>query len=395
MDRTDVVIIGAGPAGLMCAHILSKAAISAIVVDAGGVHPERNAVEGVGGAGLYSDGKFSFFPAGTALWGLRPSSLLNQAYADVQKVLRQYDVESPNFSDAWISPNLAEYGVQKRYPSVYVGLDARISLISSLAQTANIRAHARATSVTRGKEYVVQVDCDNGARRVAAGTLVIATGRLWGTGLNHDMPTVFRRYEVGVRVEQLASEFVFERHPDLDPKWIYRLDNPRREYRTFCCCRRGTIVNAVTSEGILLSGRADGPPTSRSNFGLMVRYLCPVGDHWTSVNSPFEVPAKALLRSPDTLAQWYGRQASRHLAEALEIIIAGTGGSGLAAATLHGPCLEGVGLYPDVVPERLQLSGEATTWILGDATGLFRGLVPALTSGAYAANAIASRGVSC
>lgn len=56
MQQVDVLIVGAGPAGLMCASTLSRAQISTVILESGGIHPDREAVEGLGGAGLYSDG---------------------------------------------------------------------------------------------------------------------------------------------------------------------------------------------------------------------------------------------------------------------------------------------------------------------------------------------------
>jgi hypothetical protein len=39
-----------------------------------------NLTTGVGGCGLYSDGKFSFFPSATQLWQLRTRAALAASY---------------------------------------------------------------------------------------------------------------------------------------------------------------------------------------------------------------------------------------------------------------------------------------------------------------------------
>src|SRR5205814_8394286 len=44
------------------------------------------------------------------------------------------------------------------------------------------------------------------------------------------------------------------------------------EVRTFCTCRHGEIWNIPIGRLFALSGRADGAPTSFSNFGLLARF---------------------------------------------------------------------------------------------------------------------------
>ena len=69
----DYAIIGAGPAGLSFADGIRKLDKNAIcyVIDMGKhismrKHDNTNDLAtGAGGAGFFSDGKFSFFPAGT------------------------------------------------------------------------------------------------------------------------------------------------------------------------------------------------------------------------------------------------------------------------------------------------------------------------------------------
>eukprot|EP01155_Anaeramoeba_flamelloides_P036969 Anaeramoba_flamelloidesc26746_g1_i1.p1 GENE.c26746_g1_i1~~c26746_g1_i1.p1 ORF type:complete len:166 (+),score=23.87 c26746_g1_i1:43-498(+) len=99
------LIIGAGPAGLSFASTLSrKNENNYIIVDQGKIIQERNhedpveSILGIGGAGLYSDGKFSFFPAGTAVWMLENISkaygLLKQ---DLQDYLKEKNSKIPKY----------------------------------------------------------------------------------------------------------------------------------------------------------------------------------------------------------------------------------------------------------------------------------------------------------
>lgn len=257
---------------------------------------------------------------------------------------------------------------------MHVDFLPRLETISGLAENLDIRVGVTVTGVERGHGYVVAALHEGRQQVFTARSLVVATGRLWNHGLQYEIPTAFRRYEIGVRVEQPAEQFVFKDHPDLDPKWVYRLPSPSREYRTFCCCRNGTLVRASTRAGVLLSGQADGVPTSRSNFGLMVRYLEPTDEPWQAGLPAFAVEASELLTDADALAPYLGRAASLDLANALRLVNTDVG-SGLETATLHGPCLEGVGLYlsPDTQGEHGGVApGEDVSVVRRP-----RGLVPA------------------
>src|SRR5688500_10828753 len=66
--RVDVAIIGAGPAGMYCAHRLSSSdpSLDIAILDKGKPVAERNPlhsrcdlISGAGGAGLFSDGKLT------------------------------------------------------------------------------------------------------------------------------------------------------------------------------------------------------------------------------------------------------------------------------------------------------------------------------------------------
>jgi len=100
------VIIGAGPAGLAAAAACSARGLSVVLFEAGASVEDRNHAEhagltqGVGGAGLFSDGKFSFFPSATRLWRLQPETRLRQAYAWTSSKLSPLGIDCPDFPAA-------------------------------------------------------------------------------------------------------------------------------------------------------------------------------------------------------------------------------------------------------------------------------------------------------
>ena len=71
LSSVPVAIIGGGPSGLCASHLLKRYNINHTLFEAGNCVENRSKeesydlVHGIGGAGLYSDGKFSFYPSAT------------------------------------------------------------------------------------------------------------------------------------------------------------------------------------------------------------------------------------------------------------------------------------------------------------------------------------------
>jgi len=70
----DVVFVGGGVAAVGCARRLLDAGLTVRMIDKGSMErdPEKphDLANGIMGAGTFSDGKYSFFPAGTKIWEL-------------------------------------------------------------------------------------------------------------------------------------------------------------------------------------------------------------------------------------------------------------------------------------------------------------------------------------
>jgi hypothetical protein len=137
------------------------------------------------------------------------------------------------------------------------------------------------------------------------------------------------------------------------------------------------------------SGRADGPPTARSNVGVLVRTFDP--------DLGRRLLAAVAAASPRTLAwpTWrdagptalvpsFGEEGAALIDDALRRLQAWCPELG-ADALIHAPAIEGVGDYPADDGD-LQLG--PGLWVAGDACGRFRGIFAALISGRYVAERI-------
>ena len=253
----DVAIVGAGPAGLAAACALREArpALRVAVLDRGVFRSPRDAtpaglVQGVGGAGLWSDGKFSWAPAATRLWELsNDGGALERAYDSVAARVRAVAPASapiPPFPGSRArsasasvasppAPPAAEWRL-KRYPSLYLSLDRREALIDGMVADAapcrfvlGARVDRAAWSPRRRAFSLTLSRAERrgrrGPRRLSARSLIVAGGRFWP--LQHGRDAIgglarssSGRFEYGVRLEAAASNAFFTRTTRgvVDPK---------------------------------------------------------------------------------------------------------------------------------------------------------------------------------
>jgi uncharacterized protein len=410
----DVAVVGAGPGGLAAALAGRGLGASVVILEQGKPLAERerddqtDLVCGVGGAGLCSDGKFSFFPAATALWLVQPAPLLRAGYEWLKEILRPAGLKVPDFprNATGAGATVPAGGLRRKdYPSFYLPVAERNSIVRMLAAelASCIRPGVRVTSIEQRAGDCAVLRGSGGSVLTRARRVVLAPGRLGPLGLRRSLPAgdmVFRRVELGVRVEQPAERFVLSGDRCLDPKFMIGT-SAGWSCRTFCCCRQGMVVAANFSGLTSVSGRADCPPSGRSNIGFLVRFtdlrtgmaawresLChqplsePVVEDLNDVIDP-----AGHIRPESHIARILGFPVARRLAEGLGQLSTSIGMQ-ILDAQLHAPAIEGVGWYPRI-GSNLQIP-RRPVFVAGDATGIFRGLTAALVSGYVAGSAAAA-----
>ena len=133
---------GSRTGGSGCRRSGPREGASFVVVERGSAARGRDRlrsedlVTGVGGAGLYSDGKFSFAPSATSLWRLEPREGLREAYDWTAGLLRSHGMDCPPFPEQ-VEVDGGE-GV-KRYPSQYMPLEERLAIVKSMEALAEDR----------------------------------------------------------------------------------------------------------------------------------------------------------------------------------------------------------------------------------------------------------------
>jgi uncharacterized FAD-dependent dehydrogenase len=349
----------------------------------------EDSVIGEGGAGFYSDGKYSFFPAGASIWNLPNRGMLEASYSHLGSILKKF-YQIPEFPGTWTADDSSENWTLKEYESIYLSIDNRKELVCDMTRgyRDNILTRTEVTSIEK-KEDMYVIHCKNlfsgENTKINSRKIVMGGGRFMPLFLSKIgfIPMSFKRLEFGVRIEGPSSSKLYNISKQTDPKFIKFSETDNSEYRTFCWCKNGQVV-CTNSGGIrTYSGRSDCAPTLRSNFGMNVRvrdsdklYLLKMALD----TKEFKINLENDMDIPDSYKEIY-RYLSLPIKSFLDL--AEIDKADYHQYTLIGPTIEGVGEYP-VTDDNLKVKDE-NIWIGGDASGKFRGIVASMISGIYIA----------
>ncbi len=264
--QTVPVVIGAGPAGLFCAYILTECGFSPIVIERGAkieertkdveqfwrtgiLNPSSNVQFGEGGAGAFSDGKLN--------------SVVKDKFFRNQFVL-----------DTFVRFGASHEICYENKP--HIGTDILAQVIINmrnylLEKGCQFRFHTCVTDFVIENNQLTGVICDH--KMIQTQVVVLAPG--------HSARDTFRRLEalsvpmeaknfaVGFRVEhpqKMINEVLYGvRENDILPAAPYKVTanfmNGRGVY-SFCMCPGGYVVNSSSEEeklvvnGMSYSGRS-------------------------------------------------------------------------------------------------------------------------------------------
>ena len=219
--------------------------------------------------------------------------------------------------------------------------------------------------------------------------MIMAGGRFGGQNMP-DLRTIvdhrFRRLELGVRLELPARHFFLRDHPCMDPKFIWSDQSRGLEWRTFCTCRNGEVVQTDFDGLVTYSGRSDGSPTQFSNVGFNLRLKSAPPPVSALANETADLLNGRVPAFKSGLREYLNGDVAGYGPALDELIREGLGALDLkgheAEAVAVGPTLEGVGEYP-LLDGNLKVQGK-NLWFAGDQSGIFRGLTAAFVSGYFA-----------
>jgi len=313
----DVIIVGAGPAGAMCAYELAEKGknFKILLVDKGhdiymrkcpimdkkidkcpvqkngfvACTPYCSITNGFGGAGAYSDGKFNI----TSEFGGWMDEYLDQDV--ILDLIRYADSINLKFGAPLnlTNPNTEKVrDIEKRGLAVglkllrselrHLGTEVNLKVLKNMYEYLKTRIDM--SFKTEVKNIIVEDNKIKGVillngQKIYANSVVIVPGRdgsYWLSNLanEHNIQMTSNHVDIGVRVET-NNEIMEEINEHLyEGKFIYRTQ-VGSTVRTFCSNPRGHVVIENNSGTMLANGHAysdDALGSKNTNFALLVSH---------------------------------------------------------------------------------------------------------------------------
>jgi uncharacterized FAD-dependent dehydrogenase len=298
----DVIIFGAGPAGIFTAlELCERSDLRVLILDRGKDISERirskSILFGWGGAGAFSDGKLTFSTeTGGWLKDYVGEKKLMELMQEIEKIYIKFGAPIKIYGDdedaiADISRKAAMAELRLIPSRVrHLGTDQCPQLLKKIRQTINGKAEIMMEKTV--SNLLVQGQEVKGVRTVDgeeifAKYVVVAPGRSGAEWLRQEanrlgLKTINNPVDIGVRVEVPAV--VMDHLTDVlyEPKFIYYSKSFDDKVRTFCVCPRGFVVTEQLDDVITVNGHSYEEKTSENtNFAVLVS---------TSFTEPFKEP---------------------------------------------------------------------------------------------------------
>ncbi|MBF7096064.1 NAD(P)/FAD-dependent oxidoreductase [Alkalibacter mobilis] len=307
MKKYDVIIVGAGPAGIFCAMELVKQNpdTKILMLEKGNsiekrICPKRrtnkcvgckpcNITTGFAGAGAYSDGKLSLSPE---VGGELPEYIgyetteelikyVDEIYLDFGADNKIYGIDDldkiSNIRRKAIQSNLKLIECPIRHVGTEVGYEIYTKLQNYLLDNGveiKFRNPAKEIIIDNGKAVGIEADHDYYGERV-----IISVGRdgsEWFDQIctKNRIETEVGKVDIGVRIE-CRNEIMKEINDVMyEGKLVYYTETFDDKVRTFCSNPGGVVATEYYDDNLAVvnghSYKADSLKTNNTNFALLV-----------------------------------------------------------------------------------------------------------------------------
>jgi len=311
----DVIIVGGGPAGLFAAyHLIEHSKLNILLIEKGKSPLKRkcpnhnlqkciqcdpcNILSGVGGAGLYSDGKLNFIPrlGKTDLTQFMPRNAAQDLIDETEKIFTKFKMDGrvfpTNQEDAkQIRKEAKRFGIDLLLiKQKHLGSDNLPKYISDMAEY----IQSKGLEIKTNEDVIDIIEQDGCIKGVAtdkarykAANVILAPGRIgasWMASLaqQHNISLRQRGIEVGIRVE--VHNDIMEDLCNIiyDPTFFIQTSTYDDQTRTFCTNQGGFISLENYKDFVCVNGHAySNKKSSNTNFAFLSKVILtePVTDN--------------------------------------------------------------------------------------------------------------------
>jgi uncharacterized protein len=303
----DVIIVGGGPAGLFASYYLREHSdLRVMVIDKGKEPLERkcplnqnmkclnckpcNILSGIGGAGLFSDGKLNFIPR-LGKTDLTQFMTLPQAQAligETEEIFNRFGMDGPVYpTDMDAARELRKkakrHGINLLLiKQKHIGSDMLPGHIAAMAD------YIRSCGATlKTSEEVLDVIVENGAvtgvltdkGQYYAKNVILAPGRVGADWIGR----LVRKYGIGVRQRGIEVGIRVEVHNDVmqdlcniiyDPTFFIQTQKYDDSTRTFCTNQGGYVSRETYRHFVCVNGHAyHEKKSNNTNFAFLSKVV--------------------------------------------------------------------------------------------------------------------------
>ena len=309
MSNYDVAIIGGGTAGAFTAYELSKLhpELNIVMLEQGNPIESRKCpiiqkkttscinckncsiMNGFGGAGAFSDGKFNFttafggwlhdyIPAEEVMELIEYVDSVNMNFGATEERFSTYTPEAKALAKKALEHDLHLLGAQVKHLGTERNLKILGLMSDYLKERIDLKCNTTVESIEHFADDSYALSIEGTHEKINCKYLVVAPGRSgaeWFSGQCKELGInlINNQVDIGVRVELPAS--VFEHITDVvyEAKMVYVTKQYGDAVRTFCMNPYGHVVTENVEGCITVNGHSYEDPTKQTentNFALLV-----------------------------------------------------------------------------------------------------------------------------